>query len=229
MATVGASFFFAFYILLNGWKGVKNNSAESIFLKKHMCWSLLVWDGRMIKSWDSHGKLLGDSSWKMVLEIDENENSSVFRGRIHLFMCPPCVSDNPKIQSPRGKKKRLRFFRQGLQTRWISRVKPFQLSPEKDWKVHMFCGEKRGEIWWRLYPCLPRNPFTSKKIWNRFQPSTWQRHRSVLNLLTSSSLKMFVCDWYPVMILVMFTSPKLTCPLKINGWKMKFPVEVVLF
>lgn len=41
----------------------------------------------------------------MVLEIDENENSSVFRGRIHLFMCPPCVSDNPKIQSPRGKKK----------------------------------------------------------------------------------------------------------------------------
>ena len=30
-------FFFAFYILLNGWKGVKNNSAESIFLKKHMC------------------------------------------------------------------------------------------------------------------------------------------------------------------------------------------------
>ena len=128
-----------------------------------------------------------------------------------------------------GKKKRLRFFRQGLQTRWISRVKPFQLSPEKDWKVHMFFREKRGEIWWRLYPCLTRNPFTSKKIWNRFQPSTWQRHRSVLNLLTSSSLKMFVCDWYPVMILVMFTSPKLTCPLKINGWKMKFPVEVVLF
>ena len=57
-----------------------------------------------------------------------------------------------------GKKKRLRFFRQGLQTRWISRVKPFQLSPEKDWKVHMFLGKKG----WNMMKTLPM--FTQESL-----------------------------------------------------------------
>lgn len=63
-----------------------------------------------------------------------------------------------------GKKKQLRFFRQGSRTPNQMDFKGKTL-PIITWKglksSHVF-GEKKGEIWWRLYPCLPRNPFTLK-------------------------------------------------------------------